>query len=148
MVPFYLALYVVFRRVAPAWGLLALVVGLFSLVLFVVSREATFSMWMLSNQYAAATSATDRGRTAGSGQDPAHSLQRRHVRDQLHPRCDQHPALLGHDGPAPRLWPATRSRRRPDGTDHARPRERRPRRADHRHGVPSSHRRLADTALP
>ena len=30
MIPFYLALYVVVRRVAPAWGLLALVIGLFS----------------------------------------------------------------------------------------------------------------------
>ena len=67
MVPFYLALYVVVRRVAPAWGLLALVVGLFSLVLFVVSREATFSMWMLSDQYAAATSATDKAALLAAG---------------------------------------------------------------------------------
>jgi hypothetical protein len=67
MVPFYLALYVVVRGVAPAWGLLALVVGLFSLVLFVVSREATFSMWMLSDQYAAATSATDKAALLAAG---------------------------------------------------------------------------------
>ena len=67
MVPFYLALYVVVRRVAHAWGLLALVVGLFSLVLFVVSREATFSMWMLSDQYAAATSATDKAPLLAAG---------------------------------------------------------------------------------
>ena len=57
MVPFYLALTVVVSRVAPAWGSLGLIAGLFSVVLFIVSREATFSMWMLSNQYAAASSA-------------------------------------------------------------------------------------------
>ena len=67
MIPFYLALYVVVRRVAPAWGLLALMVGLFSLVLFVVSREATFSMWMLSDQYAAATSAADKAALLAAG---------------------------------------------------------------------------------
>lgn len=148
MVPFYLSLYVVVRRVAPAWGLLALVVGLFSLVLFVVSREATFSMWILSDQYGGSDLRNRQGGTAGSGDDPAHPLQRGHVRYQLHPRCGQHPDLLGHDGSAPHLWPDTRSRRRPRGTDHARPRERRPGRADHRNGVPSSHRRLVDTALP
>lgn len=67
MIPFYLALYVVVRRVAPAWGLLALVVGLFSLVLFVVTREATFSMWLLSDQHAAATSGTDRAALLAAG---------------------------------------------------------------------------------
>ncbi|WP_188742761.1 DUF4386 family protein [Agromyces bauzanensis] len=67
MIPFYLALYVVVRRVAPAWGLLALVFGLFSVVLLVVSREATFSMWMLSNEYAAATSATDKAALLAAG---------------------------------------------------------------------------------
>jgi hypothetical protein len=67
MVPFYLALYVVVRRAAPAWGLLALVIGLFSLVLVVVSRDATFSMWMLSDQHAAATSATDKAALLAAG---------------------------------------------------------------------------------
>lgn len=67
MIPFYLALYVVVRRVAPAWGLLALVIGLFSVVLFVVSREATFSMWMLSDQHAAATSATEKAALLAGG---------------------------------------------------------------------------------
>ena len=47
--------------------MLALVVGLFSLVLFVVSREATFSMWMLSDKYAAATSATDKAALLAAG---------------------------------------------------------------------------------
>jgi hypothetical protein len=67
MVPFYLALTVVISRVAPAWGSLALVAGLFSVILFIVSREATFSMWMLSNQYVAASSATDRAELLATG---------------------------------------------------------------------------------
>ncbi len=67
MVPFYLALYVVVRLVAPAWALLALVIGLFSLVLFVVSREATFSMWMLSDQFVAATTASDKAALLAAG---------------------------------------------------------------------------------
>lgn len=67
MIPFYLALYVVVRRVAPAWALLALVVGLMSLVLFVVTRDATFSMWVLSDQHAAATSAADRAALVSTG---------------------------------------------------------------------------------
>ena len=67
MIPFYMALYVVVRRVEPAWGLLALVIGLFSLVLFVVSREATFSMWMLSGQYAEAASPTEKAALLATG---------------------------------------------------------------------------------
>lgn len=67
MVPFYLALTVVVSRVAPAWGSLGLIAGLFSVVLFIVSREATFSMWMLSNQYAAASSAADRAELLATG---------------------------------------------------------------------------------
>lgn len=148
LIPFYLALYVVVRRVAPAWGLLALVFGLFSVVLFVVSREATFSMWMLSNEYAAATSATDKAALLAAGTTLLTPLQRRHVRNQLHSRCDQYPPLRGHDGAAPHLRPVTRLRRHPHRTDHARPRERRPGRTDHCHGVPSSHCRLVDTAHP
>lgn len=62
MIPLYLALFVLVRTRAATVALLGLVVGLFSLVLYVVSREATFSMWMLSVQYAAAT--TDAQRTA------------------------------------------------------------------------------------
>lgn len=67
LVPFYLALYVLLRGAAPAWGLLALVLGLFSVLLFVVSREATFSMWMLSDQYATATSEVDRAALLAAG---------------------------------------------------------------------------------
>jgi Domain of unknown function (DUF4386) len=67
MIPFYLALYVVVRRSAAGWALLALVLGLFSLGLFLVSREATFSMWMLSDQYAAASSEADRAAITAAG---------------------------------------------------------------------------------
>lgn len=68
MIPFYLALYGVVRRVSPAWALLALVMGLFSLVLFLFSREATFSMWLLSNQYAAASDPAQQAALVASGQ--------------------------------------------------------------------------------
>jgi hypothetical protein len=67
MIPFYLALFVLLRRREPSLALLALTLGLFSLALFFVSREATFSMWQLSTQYAVADEA---GRAAllASGQ--------------------------------------------------------------------------------
>lgn len=67
MIPFYLALYAVLRRVAAAWALLALIFGLLSVTLFLVSREATFSMWLLSNEYAAAPP-TDRAPLLAAGQ--------------------------------------------------------------------------------
>ena len=54
MIPFYLALYVLLRRREATLALLGLTLGLFSLALFFVSREATFSMWQLSSQYAVA----------------------------------------------------------------------------------------------
>jgi hypothetical protein len=67
MIPFYLALFVVLRRREATLALLGLTLGLFSLALFFVSREATFSMWQLSTQYAVADEA---GRAAllASGQ--------------------------------------------------------------------------------
>lgn len=67
LIPFYLSLYAVIRREAPAWGLLALITGLISIVLFVFSREATFSMWILSDQYAAAVSGGDRSALLAAG---------------------------------------------------------------------------------
>ena len=60
MLPFYLALYAVTRQASPAWALLALITGLCSVVLFIVSREATFSMWMLSDQFASAASESEK----------------------------------------------------------------------------------------
>lgn len=68
MIPFYLALFVVIRRVSATSALIALVFGLFSVALFLVSREATFSMWLLSNQHAAATTAAEQAALVASGQ--------------------------------------------------------------------------------
>lgn len=68
MIPFYLALFVVIRRASPTSALVALVFGLFSVVLFLCSREATFSMWLLSNQYASAVTATQEAALVASGQ--------------------------------------------------------------------------------
>lgn len=68
MIPFYLALFALIERAARGWAALALVLGLFSLVLFLVSREATFSMWMLSSQYASAHSPADQAALTGAGQ--------------------------------------------------------------------------------
>ncbi len=50
MIPFYIALFVVIRRASATSALVALVVGLFSVALFLFSREATFSMWLLSSR--------------------------------------------------------------------------------------------------
>jgi hypothetical protein len=68
MIPFYLALFVVVRRVSATSALVALVVGLFSVVLFLFSREATFSMWLLSGQYASAATAAQQAAVVASGQ--------------------------------------------------------------------------------
>ena len=67
MIPLYLSLYVLVRRRSNTLALLGLVLGLFSLLLFLVSREATFSMWMLSSQYAASAEA-QRAALVASGQ--------------------------------------------------------------------------------
>lgn len=67
LMPFYLALYAVIRRASPAWALLALITGLCSVVLFVVSREATFSMWILSDQFDAAASESERAAILAAG---------------------------------------------------------------------------------
>lgn len=68
MIPFYLALFVVLKRASPTSALVALVVGLFSVALFLVSREATFSMWLLSSQYASAATAAQEAALVSSGQ--------------------------------------------------------------------------------
>jgi hypothetical protein len=68
MIPFYLALFVIIRRASATSALVALVVGLFSVVLFLISREATFSMWLLSSQYASATTAAQEAALVASGQ--------------------------------------------------------------------------------
>jgi Domain of unknown function (DUF4386) len=68
MIPLYLALYVLVKRRSGTLALLGLVLGLFSLLLFLASREATFSMWMLSAQHAAATTDPQRTALEASGQ--------------------------------------------------------------------------------
>ncbi|MEI2775140.1 MAG: hypothetical protein V9G19_04040 [Tetrasphaera sp.] len=55
------------ERPAGQWATVTLVLGLFSLILFVVSREATFSMWILSNDYAAAPTAGDKAAIPAAG---------------------------------------------------------------------------------
>ncbi|MBF4992579.1 DUF4386 family protein [Arthrobacter gandavensis] len=67
LVPFYLALYAVIRAASGAWALLGLILGLGSVLLFIVSREATFSMWMLSSQFADAASDQERGLLLAAG---------------------------------------------------------------------------------
>lgn len=68
MIPFYLVLFACLERVARAWAALALILGLFSVLLFVVSREATFSMWLLSSQHVVAQTAAERAALVGAGQ--------------------------------------------------------------------------------
>ncbi|WP_426623683.1 DUF4386 family protein [Leifsonia sp. McL0607] len=68
MIPLYIALFAVVERTSRGWALVALVVGLLSLGLFFVSREATFSMWQLSSQYAVADHAADRAALTASAQ--------------------------------------------------------------------------------
>ena len=68
MIPLYLSLYLLVRRRSRTLAALGLVFGLFSLLLFLVSREATFSMWMLSSQHALATTDARRAALDASGQ--------------------------------------------------------------------------------
>lgn len=68
MLPFYLALFAATVGVARGWSSLALITGLFSLLLYLVSREATFSMWMLSSEYEAASTPEQRAALLGAGQ--------------------------------------------------------------------------------
>ena len=69
MIPLYIALFASVERAARGWGLLALILGVLSLSLFFVSREATFSMWQLSSQFAATTGSVARAALVASGQD-------------------------------------------------------------------------------
>jgi hypothetical protein len=67
-IPILLGLYVALRRTDPSLMTLGAAVGLISVVLFVVSREATLSMLALSQQYASVTSANDRAVLVAAGQ--------------------------------------------------------------------------------
>jgi uncharacterized protein DUF4386 len=55
-----LGLYIALRHEDPSLMLVAVAAGLVGAVLMIVSREATFSMYSLSQQYAAATSDAQR----------------------------------------------------------------------------------------
>jgi hypothetical protein len=64
----YLALYIALRRASESFMAIATVLGLISIVLYIASREATFTMLSLSNQYAAATTDDQRAMFLAAGQ--------------------------------------------------------------------------------
>lgn len=64
----YLALYVVLKRFNKSYMAIALTIGLAGTILFFASREATFGMLALSNQYAAASTDTERAMLLATGQ--------------------------------------------------------------------------------
>lgn len=64
----YLALYAALRRTHPSFMAIALTLGLVGIVLYLVSREATFTMLSLSNQYASATTDAQRAMFLAAGQ--------------------------------------------------------------------------------
>jgi hypothetical protein len=68
MVPVLLALYIALRRASPSAMLLATTIGLIGVVLYFVSREATFTMPALSDQYAAATTEAQKSIYLATGQ--------------------------------------------------------------------------------
>jgi len=63
-----LALYVALRQVNASLMLVGTAAGVLGATLMLVSREATYSMFSLSQQYAAATSATERAALEAAGQ--------------------------------------------------------------------------------
>lgn len=64
----YLPLYVALSRFNKSYTLIALVLGLVGTTLFFTSREATFGMLSLSNQYDAATTEVQRATLLAAGQ--------------------------------------------------------------------------------
>ena len=64
----YLALYVALVRISKSYMTIALAIGLVGTILFFASREATFGMLLLSNQYAAASTDTERTILLAAGQ--------------------------------------------------------------------------------
>ena len=63
-----LGLYAALRRTDQSMMLVGTTIGIIGAVLFIVSREATFSMFWLSQQYTAATSDVDRAALVAAGQ--------------------------------------------------------------------------------
>ncbi len=64
----YLAFYVALRRASESSMAIATTLGFISIVLYLASREATFTMLPLSDQYAAATSDAQRAILLAAGQ--------------------------------------------------------------------------------
>ncbi len=64
----YLALYAALKRANESFMAIALAIGLVGIVLHLVSREATFTMLSLSDQYAAATTDAQRAIFLAAGQ--------------------------------------------------------------------------------
>ncbi len=64
----YLALYVALSRFNKSYTAIALTLGLVGTTLFFASREATFGMLSLSNQYSAATTDVQRATFLAAGQ--------------------------------------------------------------------------------
>jgi MFS family permease len=67
-IPLYLALYIALKRKNESFVLIATFLGLLSIMLYLVSREATFSMATLSDQYVLAASETQRQILLAAGQ--------------------------------------------------------------------------------
>ena len=63
-----LGLWAALKQTDHSVMLLGTTVGISGALLFIVSREATFSMFTLSQQYAVATSDTDRAALVAAGQ--------------------------------------------------------------------------------
>jgi uncharacterized protein DUF4386 len=63
-----LGLYIILRQANQSIMLVAVAVGIVGAVLFIVSREATFSMMWLSQQYSGSTSDADRASIVAAGQ--------------------------------------------------------------------------------
>lgn len=64
----YLALYVALVRISKSYMTIALAIGLVGTILFFASREATFGMLSLSNQYAAVSTDAERAMLLAAGQ--------------------------------------------------------------------------------
>jgi len=69
LIPIYLALYVALSRFSKSYMTIALAIGLIGTTLFFASREATFGMLSLSNQYAATSTDTERAILLAAGQN-------------------------------------------------------------------------------
>ncbi|HVP22178.1 MAG TPA: DUF4386 family protein [Anaerolineaceae bacterium] len=63
-----LAIFIALRRTNPSFATAALALGMISIVLYLVSREATFSMSTLSDQYALASTDSQRQAILAAGQ--------------------------------------------------------------------------------